>query len=95
MSSKEPTPDDLRTIADNLHAEGQTSRAEVLTNAAEQLAALEAENKALREALKPFADAYEMEKDSHLSPIVCLRNMLLLTIYGDWKSAAEALKGSK
>jgi hypothetical protein len=37
MTSQHPTPDDLRTIAANLTAEGQTSRAEVLNNAADLL----------------------------------------------------------
>jgi hypothetical protein len=40
MSAQNPTPDDLRTIADNLKSEGQNSRAEVLYNAAAELQAL-------------------------------------------------------
>lgn len=37
MSAQNPMPDDLRTIAKNLRAEGQTSRAEVLENVAAKL----------------------------------------------------------
>ena len=37
MTASNPTPDDLRTIAANLKAEGQTSRAEVLENVAGKL----------------------------------------------------------
>jgi protein subunit release factor A len=52
MSAQNPTPDDLRTIADNLKSEGQTSRAEVLYNAAAELQALrEAVEAGLREAV--------------------------------------------
>lgn len=37
MTATNPTPDDLRTIADNLQSEGHTSRAEVLRNAAKAM----------------------------------------------------------
>jgi hypothetical protein len=41
MTAQNPTPDDLRTIARNLEAEGHTSRAEVLNNAADEFARLQ------------------------------------------------------
>jgi hypothetical protein len=71
MSAEKPTPNDLRTIADNLHAEGQTSRAEVLRNAAaelaslrSQLAAAQAEANALREALEAVRWEHSYDPDS-------------------------------
>ena len=39
MSAVDPQPDDLRTIAANLKAEGHHSRAEVISNTADKLEA--------------------------------------------------------
>lgn len=54
MSTTNPTPDDLRTIAANLRAEGHTSRADTLDNAAydmEHLAQESKDNKRIWEAV--------------------------------------------
>jgi hypothetical protein len=59
MSAQHPTPDDLRTIADNLQAEGQASRAEVIRNAADALAAKDKQVNLARSLIKLNPHSWE------------------------------------
>ena len=54
MSAQDPTPNDLRTVAHNLQAEGQNSRAEVIYSAATKMERLQAIEKAAREFLHGY-----------------------------------------
>jgi DNA-binding FadR family transcriptional regulator len=61
MTAQHPTKHDLLAISLNLQAEGETSRAEVISNAAKlieaqaaELAALRAEVETLKKALQAF-----------------------------------------
>jgi hypothetical protein len=56
MTAQNPTPDDLRTIADNLWAEQHHSRAEVIYNAANRLELLEVGADKLTPAFAKQAD---------------------------------------
>lgn len=66
MTASNPTPDDLRTIAENMKTEGQTSRAEILVNAAAKLEKYEGLKKRIRELLDVrlyLSEFYEKLKD--------------------------------
>lgn len=63
MTSSNPTPDDLRTIAENMKAEGQTSRAEVLVNAAQRMERLEGYLNQFREIVKESAASIYTDVD--------------------------------
>lgn len=61
MTTDDPTVDDLRTIASNLRAEGQNSRALLIDNAVAELEALQAKlarQRAVMEAARKTANDY-------------------------------------
>jgi hypothetical protein len=60
MSAQHPTPDDLRTIADNLQAEGHISRAEVIRNAADALAAKDKAIEAARKTIQALGESHHI-----------------------------------
>jgi hypothetical protein len=87
MSTQHPTPADLRTIADNLWAEGQHSRAEVIYNAADHMELLEVGTDKLTPAF-----AAQTEKIARLQAVeVAAREVL--ERFEWYKKLAEEGKG--
>src|SRR5512139_939851 len=74
MTAQNPTPDDLRTIANNMVAERQTSRAEVLRNAARTIESLRKDNARLREAIVYTLDGFDVST---------MPDLMVYTLTGD------------
>jgi hypothetical protein len=85
MSAQNPTPDDLRTIADNLKSEGQASRTEVLYNAADRMELLEL-------GADKLAPAFAKLQADYLAAIKA--NVEVAKLNADLLEAVEAAKGA-
>jgi hypothetical protein len=90
MTADNPTVDDLRTVAANLRAEGHTSRAHLVDNAAAKLERLEAVEAAARE----YMDHSSFISDRDGECIHCSRGSDLIDgheEYCDFRQSAAKL----